>query len=832
MKKVMKISKLFLLIVTVFSYIASPIAVLAEEITSMPLNMQFKAVLDENGYADYYEITYISQNNDYDLEKDYKIEFETTFTYNDETVETKTEELLVNGEILNNQRSSYELDPISKYYDGIFNLDVTVYDGEKAVYEDSYLYNYSTFKGLTGKLNEIVPTSEEVSSEAVVGNYDVTQEGEYTQNLSILTGELSPNGKYRIVYGEELVSDVMTGEELRCQVLTGTATDLTGKLAGMYSYTDTITFEEVTMTEAGLEIIKTYTYNYNANLKYGTDNDELFSSMYGTIFEDGYMFVNAKELYGTEKVITLGELVLLLDECEISLEVLDEEGNELDLTSEDILTYEVKNNYILKFTNGASASYTVVVKGDATSDNIFNNDDLINEELTGVMNGYLNEKNMPSMDMVTLKETVEGEEEPINEEFGTITFEDVLFTNELLKEEGNVNKEELDNTGLTLNLSKEFDEIFVGDTFEIQVLVNSEDVLDYIDGIDAIVTTNDNLKLTDVKFNDAIVGTYNENGRLVGVGTELTNGTIVMTLVFTATLDGIGTIELSGNVAKYLNIDEFETLYEEVEIVRNVSTNNNLSSLNANIGTFDVEFDKDVTVYTLTVPHDTKTVILSGALEDVYSEVDGLVEYELIENSTVAIINVTAEDGTIKTYTVYIVKEAAPVVQTVTYYLSDNSYLKSLEVEGYEVDFDKYTNEYRITVKSDVTSLDISALAEDYRSRVEITGNEGFKEGENTVIITVTAENGSTREYKLVVEKEEKKQVVADIGDSSNTAEKIVIIVLIILVVLGLLYLIFKRDDEDKNETSVKSQKKEEPTNDKRNNNVKNNKSNKTNKKK
>ena len=167
----------------------------------------------------------------------------------------------------------------------------------------------------------------------------------------------------------------------------------------------------------------------------------------------------------------------------------------------------------------------------------------------------------------------------------------------------------------------------------------------------------------------------------------------------------------------------------------------------------------------------------------------------------------------------HIIKENPPVSEPVVYYYaSSNNYLSSLEIDGYEIEFDKDTLEYNITVKNDVTSLDIRANAEDYRSRVEITGNEGFKEGKNTVTITVRSEDGSTREYKLVVDKEEKKQPVVDTESSSNTAEKVVIIILIILVVIGLLYLIFKKDDEE-----VENLVKEERTNNSKNN-KKNNK--------
>lgn len=837
MKKIIKFSKIFLLIAVIFSELAMPVTVLADEIdNSMVLNMQLQAVDEDNdSYVDKYELTYISEKKDYDELKTYDIEIDTTFTYNDGNTETNTVLIEdVTGEVLNNQRSSYELDAMSQYYDGTYDVNVTVYDNETIVYENSELSkennlnNYSTLKGLNGKLSgELVTLETVIIEEDTTGNYNVTKEGVYTQSLNVLTGELSPNGSYRIVYGEN-TSEVMTGDELRNNAISGTVTDLTSKLAGIYSYTDIVTIEEVTLTEDNeYEVVNTYTYTYDAKITYGNDNDELFTNMYGVTFEDGYIFVNAK-MEEPDTIITLEELSNVLEGTETTLEVLDEEGNILDMTNEEVLSGEVKNNYTIKFTNGATASYKVIVKGDTNLDNI-----LDKEDLSGVMEGYLNDENMPSMDMVTLEEevTVEGQEQPeiVKEEFGTITFEDVMFTNEVLKETSNTDKEKIDNNNLTLifgQVVSEDDEIYVGSTFELDVIVNSDDALDYIDGVDALVTTSNNLKLIDIKFNEEFTGIHNEEGRVVASGTELNSGTVVMTLEFTVIGDGTGTISLTGNTAKYLNIDEFEEITKEVEIIRR-SSNNNLSSLNASVGIFDISFDKDVTVYTLTVPYDTESVILSGGLEDILSSVDGLIEYELTENNTVAIINVTAEDGSVKTYTVYIIKEEAPVTtKPVTYYYSSNNYLKSLEVEGYELEFDKNTNEYKITVKNDVTSLDIRALAEHSGARVEITGNEGFEEGENTVIVTVTAENGSIREYKIIVNKEGKKEVVTDIKNSSNTAEKIVIIILIILVVLGLLYLIFKKDDE---EEIVPEVKKETPKKSKTHNTNKNSNNNKTN---
>ena len=825
MKKIMKISKVFLLVATIFSYIASPISVLANEVISLPLAIDFEAVFDEEGYVDSYKITYDSENDVYDVEKDYKIEYQTTFTYDNENeIPVVSTPLIVSltGEELNNGGSQV-FDPISKYYNGVYELVITVYDdNDIEVYSDNYIYNYDTFVGLTGKLNG-VEAEEEINDVSTIGNYDVTLGEIYTQTLNVLTGELSPNGMYRIVYEDGTYSEVMTGDELRTNEITGTITDLNGKFAGTYSYTDTITIEELVEDS----VVNTYTYNYEANLECDGDNDAYLNTLYEgmAIFKDGYMIVDAKEYNDAEKVITLGELVSVLPEG-VTISIFDDENQEI-LFSEDVSDDEVKNNYVITFTSGIDVSYIVVVKGDITSDNIFNKEDLFNEseDNSSVLEGYINGDNIPSMDMITLEKEVEDSEELKREEFGTITFEDIIITNELLKENGNVDKEVQSNENLALTFGELDNEIFVGDIIELDVLVNSENVDEYIDGIDATLTISDNIRLNEIVFNDLFTGTY-VNDRVVAIGNELNSGKVVMTLVFDVVNDGTATVEIDGNVSKFLNITEMDTMIKEFDIIRNVSSNNILSSLKASVGNFDVTFDKDVTVYTLTVPYNTDKVILSGSVEDSSSIVDGLIEYELVEDKTTAIITVTAEDGTVKTYTVYIIKEEAPVVTPIVYYTSSNNYLKSLSVDGYEIDFDKNTDEYRITVRNDVTSLDISAMAEDYRSRVEITGNEEFEEGENTVIITVTAENGSVKEYKLIVEKEAKKQITPE-ENNSNNVEKIIIIILIVLVVFGLLYLIFKKDDEEIEEVSVNKEKNKNQlntVNNKQKNNSKNNK--------
>ena len=677
--------------------------------------------------------------------------------------------------------------------DEITGNDTEIKDETKELVVNGYLMN--TFD------NSIINETENDG----VFEYNVTA-GKYRQILTISGDKIDDTKSYSVKVNDN-DSVVMTGEELKNATIEGSEIDLTNSYNTIIEYTDKIVITEVSEeTEA-----EALTLEYKAKIIYeveGNSFDEALNGLYEEyVFEKGNFIVNAKELPLLPTVPTMEYLYSLLNENNgIKLEVFDRDNNLVTLEEETPVEGEmpvegetsdedtpvsetlIKNGYTLKFTKGLSeASYKVYVMGDITDDSIFSVDDMI-----PTMEGYLNDEMIPTMDLYLTSHEIEGKDEYEEDPFGTITFEDIMTINGYL----NNSENERENTDLSLIFDSDTDELYVGDTFKVSLVVNSTDLEDYINGIDGLVTYSDNLKLMNVLFNENLIGTYNEDGRFVGAGTELTNGTTIITFEFMAINDGEGIVTLNGSVANDMIINEFEEVSTSVNITRKSSINN-LYSLNASVGTFDTAFDKDVTVYTLTVPYDTKEVILSGSLEDILSTVDGLFKYELTEDKTTAIITVTAEDGSTKVYTVYIVKEKPPVVPTpVVYYYSSNNYLKTLEAKGYEIKFDRDILEYELNVNNDVKSLDITAIAEDSRSRVEITGNENFKTGKNTVIISVKAENGDVREYKLIVNRKSATTSVTEEEESGSTAEKVVIIILIVLVVLGLLYLIFKKDDD------------------------------------
>lgn len=87
--------------------------------------------------------------------------------------------------------------------------------------------------------------------------------------------------------------------------------------------------------------------------------------------------------------------------------------------------------------------------------------------------------------------------------------------------------------------------------------------------------------------------------------------------------------------------------------------------------------------------------------------------------------------------------------------------LKSLTVEPGTLspEFDPETTKYTMTVGTDVTKLNIKAVVEDEKSKLDISGNEDLKLGENIIKLVVTAEDETARTYTITVTKEEQEQL-------------------------------------------------------------------------
>ena len=101
-------------------------------------------------------------------------------------------------------------------------------------------------------------------------------------------------------------------------------------------------------------------------------------------------------------------------------------------------------------------------------------------------------------------------------------------------------------------------------------------------------------------------------------------------------------------------------------------------------------------------------------------------------------IDVTAEDGSTEEYELHI------------YRMSSNTNIKVF-VDNKEIKFDN--NTYEIDVDSSVDSINVDYELEDENASAEIENVDELVEGENHIIINVTAEDGTKKSYNIVVNK-------------------------------------------------------------------------------
>ena len=91
--------------------------------------------------------------------------------------------------------------------------------------------------------------------------------------------------------------------------------------------------------------------------------------------------------------------------------------------------------------------------------------------------------------------------------------------------------------------------------------------------------------------------------------------------------------------------------------------------------------------------------------------------------------------------------------QKPTSYGDNNNYLKSLNVSGYNITpaFDKFTNNYTLTVAENVSKITVNAQTLGKSAAVKGTGQVTLDYGKNVIKLDVTAASGAVRTYTLTV---------------------------------------------------------------------------------
>lgn len=131
---------------------------------------------------------------------------------------------------------------------------------------------------------------------------------------------------------------------------------------------------------------------------------------------------------------------------------------------------------------------------------------------------------------------------------------------------------------------------------------------------------------------------------------------------------------------------------------------------------------------------------------------------------------------------------------------STNTFLKSLEITGYEIPFDSNKDYYELYVENEeVNSLEIKAEVEDVKSTYQVRGSDNLKDNSNRVTIDVISEAGTKRTYTINVKvkheytpKEQEETVKILKFDVKKKYVKWGIIAVAIIIILVVIKIIFK----------------------------------------
>lgn len=222
-------------------------------------------------------------------------------------------------------------------------------------------------------------------------------------------------------------------------------------------------------------------------------------------------------------------------------------------------------------------------------------------------------------------------------------------------------------------------------------------------------------------------------------------------------VNGIGEIELSLNNGKF--VFPIEVISENgnakvylLNVIRDGFKGNGIIKELESLKITDnsnsvllIDFKPDKYEYNINVGINTKFLNIKPSLQnDDLSFVKNYGERKVNLNygDNVILIKIKDNEGEILTYTLNIIK---PLVNK-----SDNNYIKSLYIKGYELGFNKRVKNYILSINKDDTKLNIKPVLDDEKASYEILGNSNLKEG-SIIKIIVTASNQEKTTYQISI---------------------------------------------------------------------------------
>ena len=252
-----------------------------------------------------------------------------------------------------------------------------------------------------------------------------------------------------------------------------------------------------------------------------------------------------------------------------------------------------------------------------------------------------------------------------------------------------------------------------------------------------------------------------------------------------------------------LTNETVETNELSEETIKVARANKNLSSLEVVGYELSPYFNKNNLTYTVIIPEDVTSIEINAEAE---AEAEGAIvrisgNTRLTRQENTVTVRVTAEDGTSRAYSITVLK--APEV---------NLKLDSLQIEGLELNpvFDEDTFYYTSSlVDTELTSLNVNAVASDETANVEVIGADNLVDGENLINIIVSNDDETTI-YQVNVDVDMLGEKEKEVDNVITRVRKIInyalwgfagfLLVIVLILIIVLIRKIIKRKKYGKEE--------------------------------
>lgn len=218
-------------------------------------------------------------------------------------------------------------------------------------------------------------------------------------------------------------------------------------------------------------------------------------------------------------------------------------------------------------------------------------------------------------------------------------------------------------------------------------------------------------------------------------------------------VEGDGTVRLNtgDNTISIIVTAENGTTKKTYNLVitREKSNNADLSSMIISDGILSPSFNSNITQYEVIVPYEVDNLNIEAKTSSPNAQITSITgNNNLTVGTNNASVTVIAEDGTLKIYSIKILRQPS------TNNFLDNLSIKDNNNTEYIDTFLKTKLNYNITVSNEIDKIIIDAKAEDNSSKVVGLGEKTLDIGNNSLEIGVTSASGIERVYVVNIIRE------------------------------------------------------------------------------